>query len=209
MGYIVFGIIIAIFIYITALYFINGKKIKAKEAKKLADEKKKDDLLKDVPVKAKSIETGKQKVELKAEIVKSPVEDAKKEIDEREHLKAEFANVQTELSHEKEMQGHRLTIDRSSFKTELDGNKTAIEKSRLAKGEVLESDRMESKTISSQTNQIGTEGPNKKQMTELEEALASQKENGTDSNNISSQIENLSPELKAILLSTDILNKKY
>src|SRR5574344_2115395 len=180
MGYIVFGIIIAIFIYITILYFVNTKKIKEKEAKKLADEKKKDDLLKNVPVKAKSIETGKQKVELKAEIVKLPVEDAKKEIDEREHVKAEFANVQTELSHEKEMQGHRLTIDRSSFRTELDGNKTAIEKSRLAKGEVLESDRMESKTISSQTNQIGTEGPNKKQMTELEEALASQKENGTD-----------------------------
>ena len=191
-GYVFIGIFAVIFIYIMTLYYINSKKIKNKNAQKAENVKKE--------------EKKTEKVEVKSEITSgSPLEKAISEAnDYSKNSEIEEAYRQMDAQREAFEHTNRkmyrekgLRKDRENFKTEL---QMAMETNQMA---------MENNRISSETNVIGKEGPSPEQIarTNLEIELENQNKE-TKRNSISNEINNMSPEAKALLLN-DILDKKY
>lgn len=189
-GYIILGILALIFIYITVLYFVNSKKIN-KDQKQKKDSEKKSVV---IASESKKEPEQKNKVEVNSEMLSAtPIEQAINEEKDSNKLKSEFQKVQAEIEKERAIQGNRLYRDKDMFKTSLEGKKTTLEK-----------------TISSQTNVIGEEGPSEAQIDETDKEIKEENtKNENNSDSIADEINNISPELKAILMSSDILNKKY
>lgn len=189
-GYIILGILALIFIYITVLYFVNSKKIN-KDQKQKKDSEKKSVV---IASESKKEPEQKNKVEVNSEMLSAtPIEQAINEEKDSNKLKSEFQKVQAEIEKERAIQGNRLYRDKDMFKTNLEGKKTTLEK-----------------TISSQTNVIGEEGPSEAQIDETDKEIKEENtKNENNSDSIADEINNISPELKAILMSSDILNKKY
>ena len=191
-GYVFIGIFAVVFIYIMALYFINSKKIKNKNAQK-----------------AEKVEKEKEKtekVEVQSEVTSgSPLEKAINEAnDYSKNTEIEEAYKQMDAQREafehtsrKMYRDRGLRKDRENFKTEL---QMAMETNQMA---------MESNRISSETNVIGKEGPSQEQINRTNLEIEPENKNKeTKQKTISSEINNMSPEAKALLLN-DILDKKY
>lgn len=194
LGYIIIGVFVLIFASLAVLYFINSKKIK-KASKAKA---KKDDASKKPDEKA-------EKVEVKSEVIKgNPVENAIKSANAEQEMEEAFRRIDEqkklydlEVSLKASQKTGRLQVDRGDFKTDLQ--------------KTLEQNTISSQTnkLESETRQMGHEGPdaiasqdqissNDKQQTLQQDKIVS----------ISQEIENLSPELKAILID-NLLDKKY
>ena len=182
-GYIMIGIFAVVLIYIIALYFKNSKKIKGSGKKPDAKA-------------TKSPEKKEEKVEVESTITKKvPLEQSI--IEENSRIaKNEIESAFSQIEAQRQAYEDSLTSKNS------DTDKSMTELERSMKND---SSMMKRKHLRSETAKIGVEGPTK----QIEDATEAKKENADDlSKSIASEIQNLSPELKAILMN-DILNKKY
>ena len=191
-GYIIIGVFAVIVLYIVALYFVNSRKIKKKNAQKTEKVEKE---------KEKPVDKN-EKVEVQSEITTgSPLEKAINEANNysnKTEIEIAFQKMEEqrqayEKSNVKSITSRGLKKDRSNFKTEL---QIAIENNNVA--------------ISSDTNIIGKEGPSQEQIDRTNQAIAKEHESEKPMSHekIASEISKMSPEAKAILIN-DILGKKY
>ena len=182
MEFIIIGVFVLVFAYIGILYLINSRKQKNKSTKVEKPEVKEDVA---------------KKIELKSEIIKEkPVETAlseatiEYEINEAIQKTSEQTDIFEETNKKPGRVG-RLQVDRSDF--------VSTRRSRQSSNSTLSN-----KTLKSETAVIGVEGPSK----ETQEPVKRDVEDTTSQKTIADEINNMSPEVKAILIN-DILNKKY
>ncbi len=185
-GYIIIGIFAVIIIYIAVLYFINSRKMKNKAQKSAEKTQEKS---KDNKVEVESSMSSKTPIETaileeNSKINKTEIEQAFSRIDDQ---RLEYENyIQSKNS---ENDKHMTELERSLKKNSGDSLKI--------------------KHMSSETAKIGREGPSKKNIEKVNQEIAKRNENQSElDKSLAKEIENLSPELKAVLLN-DILNRKY
>lgn len=190
-GYILIGAFAIVLIYISVLYFINSKKIKKQQGQKTKKEVEKAD--KQDKAKQKAESGAKEKVEVKSTVVQGTVADeALKEAEYENNLKEAFEKAEKDVAKQKDtskLARERLSRNKEMFTTELDQRQT---------------------TISSFTNIIGHEGPDAETIAKINKEIADEDkaEQKPQKPNLKSEVDNLSPEMKALLLN-DILNRKY
>ena len=184
-GYIMIGVFAIVLIYIVALYLKNSKKIKSSlkkpDAKANSSPEKKDE-----KVEVKS--TISKKTSLEQSIIEENSRISKNEIE------SAFSQI------EAQKQAYEDSL--ANKNSDSDKSMTELEKS-------IQRDfnfTMKKKHLRSETAKIGIEGPTKHAEEKQEEKP---KEKNEDINkSLANEIQNLSPELKAVLMN-DILNKKY
>lgn len=190
-GYILIGAFAIVLIYISVLYFINSKKIKKQQGQKTKKEVEKAD--KQDKAKQKVESGAKEKVEVKSTVVQGTVADeALKEAEYENNLKEAFEKAEKDVAKQKDtskLARERLSRNKEMFTTELDQRQT---------------------TISSFTNTIGHEGPDAETIAKINKEIADEDkaEQKPQKPSLKSEVDNLSPEMKALLLN-DILNRKY
>ena len=189
--YIVFAVIFIFALYIVIKYSINTKKIKAKKvqtAKK--EEPKKDEKKTDV-----KSDSSKQKTVFLDE---NPKDSAWKQANESSKQKEQDVSFSIPQPGTKE-----------KSMTELE--KEMSKNSRYGHG--LEKSYISVKHMSSETNTIGEEGPSQSEIAETNKEIL-QEEKQEEANqkkpkqDIGTQIENTSDDVKKILVS-DVLKRKY
>ena len=190
-GYILIGAFAIVLIYISVLYFINSKKIKKQQGQKTKKEVEKAD--KQDKAKQKAESGAKEKVEVKSTVVQGTVADeALKEAEYENNLKEAFEKVEKDVAKQKDtskLARECLSRNKEMFTTELDQRQT---------------------TISSFTNTMGHEGPDAETIAQINKEIADEDkaEQKPQKPSLKSEVDNLSPEMKALLLN-DILNRKY
>lgn len=190
-GYILIGAFAIVLIYISVLYFINSKKIKKQQGQKTKKEVEKAD--KQDKAKQKAESGAKEKVEVKSTVVQGTVADeALKEAEYENNLKEAFEKVEKDVAKQKDtskLARECLSRNKEMFTTELDQRQT---------------------TISSFTNTMGHEGPDAEIIAKINKEIADEDkaEQKPQKPSLKSEVDNLSPEMKALLLN-DILNRKY
>ena len=190
-GYILIGAFAIVLIYIAVLYSINSKKIKKQQeqkAQKEAEKSKEQD-----QAKQKAESGAKEKVEVKSTVVQGTVADeALKEAEYQNNLKEAFERVEKNVESQNSssrLERERLSRNKEMFTTELDHQQT---------------------TISSFTNTMGHQGPDAETIERINKEIADEKnaEQKLEKPSLKSEVDNMSPEMKALLLN-DILNRKY
>lgn len=190
-GYILIGAFAIVLIYIAVLYSINSKKIKKQQEQKTKKEVEKADAQDKAKQKAES--GAKEKVEVKSTVVQGTVADeALKEAEYENNLKEAFEKVEKDVAKQEDtskLARERLSRNKEMFTTELDQRQT---------------------TISSFTNIMGHEGPDAETIAKINKEIADEDkaEQKPQKSSLKSEVDNLSPEMKALLLN-DILNRKY
>lgn len=185
-------IIISAFVVVFAILFVwfmlNSTKINKNDPKKSST--------------PKSNPTEKVKVESKI-TKESPIDIAIKEQNKSlsgAEIQQAFNMIDAERKAYESLQRgkstSRLQVDRGDNRSEIE--------IMMAEGQVLSSRNH----LKSETNIIGVEGPSAEQIAKVNAEIDSEGMTKPTAPGISKQIENLSPELKAVLLN-DILNKKY
>lgn len=195
-GYIIIGVFAIVILYIAILYFVNSKKIKKAQSKATAKDAKAGEK-KDA---SKADGAGK-KVEVKSEVVKGSYKDASIEDLNRQSQQAvieafkKIDEAEKAFESRKQTKGYndngRLKLDRSNFKSEL---QKSLENAKISS---------ETNKMKFETAKMGEEGipqtSNDTQTPAKKQARAT---------TLGEEINNMSPELKTVLLN-DILNKKY
>lgn len=190
-GYILIGAFAIVLIYIAVLYSINSKKIKKQQEQKTKKEVEKADEQDKAKQKAES--GAKEKVEVKSTVVQGTVADeALKEAEYQNNLKEAFEKVEKDVAKQEDkskLSRERLSRNEEMFTTELDQRQT---------------------TISSFTNTMGHQGPDAESIAKINKEIADEDraEQKPQKPSLKSEVDNLSPEMKALLLN-DILNRKY
>ena len=177
-GYIIIGITILVLLYIAILYFVNSKKIKQNQSKKKEETQKKAEDVKEKPAPTKPAV-----VEVKSQVIKGTMfEEAVKEAEKQGY---KYEDSSADQSYEKvygRVDNSRLKLERDEFIPEI----KRAEYNRL-KPEKLVSERQEGPDIMDKSTQKISK-----------EKLKS----------LGVEINDLSPELKALLVN-DVLNRKY
>jgi len=188
-GYIIIGIFASIVVYIAILYFVNSKKMKNKAQKSVEKAKQ---ALRDEPKKDVEVESsmsGKTPIEIAIMEENSKIN--KTEI-EQAFLRIEDQRLEYEkyVGNKNKRNGKYLT----ELEQSLENDSTGFYRT---------------KHMSSETAIIGREGPSKESIDRVNQEIS--KENISQDEidrSLANEINNLSPELKAVLLN-DILSKKY
>ena len=194
--YIIIAIFAVLILYVGLVYVINSIKMKRKAKPKTEEKPKTTSVVTQTkPTTKPSGEIGK--VEVKSEILtEKPVEKAIKETNLDYQINEAFEKINAErdeyLRHTQKVgRIGRLKVDRSEFNPELKATK-------YIKRNVLKSE----------TAEIGHEGPSKRAYPSRDEKKDLNEQTDATAKTIADEINNMSPEAKAILIN-DILNKKY
>ena len=183
-GYIIIAVVVLVVSYIAIIYFKNSKKIKkSKETSKPKDAKKEEK----VEVESKILNVNP----VKAAVLEENSKIAKQEIEEA------FVRINEQREAYQEQKKEEQAEEGYEYMTELEKS-LALD---------YDNPKYKKKHLKSETAKIGEEGPSQENMQKILSGENNDKTNQNIDDSLATEIQNLSPELKAMLLN-DILNNK-
>ena len=196
--YILIAAFALVFSFIFLVYYINTLKMKKKSQPKAEKSKKPEEAAKPKKEAEQPKKDDGGKVEVQSEVLtEKPVDTAKKEANIEYEINAAFEKINDEKEeyeriNQKVGRVGRLQVDRSDFNREI--KSTRVKSNR--------------NVLKSETAEIGHEGPTKRSYPSRDDKKDLNEATDPTVQTIADEINNMSPEAKAILIN-DILNNKY
>ena len=196
--YLIIGFFAIAILYVLLVYIFGIIKQKIKN-KQITNEKSKPAEKPAQKPTQKPSKSDEGKIEVEHEVLtEKPIDNAIKDANIQYQINEAFEKINAEKdeyerSNQKTTRTGRLQVDRSDFNSELRSTRNAKSKRNMLKSEYVE---------------IGHEGPTKRAYPSKDEKKDLNEATDPTAQTIADEINNMSPEAKAILIN-DILNKKY